>query len=109
MASYSQLVVYIYSMFFSNVNLLPLFFLDATHHESYSTCLYLYNNPILQNTAEITLSHWIIVTRPCLGAAWNQKPVLASGDSLAEATMGQSPFFVRLPSLIKLSRGVIGF
>lgn len=40
---------------------------------------------------------------------WDQNPAPASGDSLAEATMAQSPFFVLLPSLIKLAKGVIGF
>lgn len=49
------------------------------------------------------------VTRSCPGVAWDHKPAPSSGDSLAEATMGQSPFFVHLPSLIKLAGGVIGF
>lgn len=51
----------------------------------------------------------LAVSGPQVGAAWDQGAASASGDSLAEATMGQTLFFVWLPSLIKLSRGVIGF
>lgn len=51
--------------------------------------------------------------RLCLGLVWvlagDQRSAPASGESLAEATMGQTLCFVCSPSLIKLSRGVIGF
>lgn len=70
--------------------------------------LIIHSSPILTFTLS-SRCNWKVASGPGVGAAWDREAAPAPGESLAEATMGQTLFFVWSPSLIKLSRGVIGF